>query len=405
MIKVFWPQIEKDWKEMIHSFNKLPLFKPFDEKVLTFFQTFSKFILKDIQFRQYPELISLAFWLRRSNLSRIEREFTLHNKECLLKARGTVLQFAPGNVDTIFIYSWALSLLAGNRSMIRISSKQTEQSQLLIYALVNCFNLPENIEVSKRVVILTYDYDEETTGFLSKNCHVRVIWGGDRTVKAIRSVPLAPIATEIVFPDRFSLSIFKASKILSIKDDEMKNLIHQFYNDSYWFGQMACSSPRLIVWEGNEPCIGEAKERFWIELEDYVSRNYTDFSPAIQVEKFTTSFLLGVEKEVTQLNHHHAFSRVQITSLPKGMRDIHCGGGLFLEWETNDILNLPSILEDKDQTITYFGFEKDELIRLVDGLENRGVDRIVPIGQALNFEDVWDGYRLLTYFTREVIIK
>ncbi|MBH9788303.1 acyl-CoA reductase, partial [Clostridioides difficile] len=59
---------------------------------------------------------------------------------------------------------------------------------------------------------------------------------------------------------------------------------------------------------------------------------------------------------------------------------------------------------DKDQTIAYFGFKREELENLVEAISTRGIDRIVPIGKALDFNGVWDGQSFLTSFTREVVI-
>jgi len=35
----------------------------------------------------------------------------------------------------------------------------------------------------------------------------------------------------------------------------------------------------------------------------------------------------------------------------------------------------------------------------------RGIDRVVPFGQALSFASVWDGYDLLTEFTRLTTLR
>jgi hypothetical protein len=404
-MELFWPKTNKDWKEIIGSLNQVPVLSPFDHPVLSFLQSLSKYIMNDRQNRQNPELIALAYWMRKSNIQLIQNSFFEIKKDCFLRARGTVLQFAPSNVDTIFVYSWVLSLLAGNKSVIRISRKQSDQTRVLINSIIHCLNFPENIEISKRIVILSYDHSENITKYLSENCHVRVIWGGDVTVKTIRSVPLAPLATEIVFPDRFSLSLINASKVLSLQNDEMDKLIHNFYNDSYWYGQMACSSPRIVVWVGNEDCIRESQEKFWSVFQYYISHNYLDFAPSTQVQKLTTSYLLGTEEIVEQIGIKPEFTRIQVTSLTSILREEHCGGGLFLELNINSVNELAQILNDKDQTLSYFGFEKDELISFIERLQNRGIDRIVPVGHALNFEEVWDGYRLLTYFTREIVLK
>lgn len=74
------------------------------------------------------------------------------------------------------------------------------------------------------------------------------------------------------------------------------------------------------------------------------------------------------------------------------------------EYEVENLIDLEQIIIDKDQTIAYFGFEQPELEELIESISTRGIDRIVPIGQALNFDGVWDGQSFLTSFTREVII-
>jgi len=35
----------------------------------------------------------------------------------------------------------------------------------------------------------------------------------------------------------------------------------------------------------------------------------------------------------------------------------------------------------------------------------RGIDRIVPVGQALDFSPLWDGYVLFSELTRRVTVK
>ena len=36
---------------------------------------------------------------------------------------------------------------------------------------------------------------------------------------------------------------------------------------------------------------------------------------------------------------------------------------------------------------------------------NRGIDRVVPIGNALDFNSIWDGYDLVEQFSRKVSIN
>ena len=42
--------------------------------------------------------------------------------------------------------------------------------------------------------------------------------------------------------------------------------------------------------------------------------------------------------------------------------------------------------------------------QIVKRLSTDGIDRVVPIGQALNFDTLWDGYDLIRMLTRTVVI-
>lgn len=62
-------------------------------------------------------------------------------------------------------------------------------------------------------------------------------------------------------------------------------------------------------------------------------------------------------------------------------------------------------VNDKDQTLVYYGYEMEDLYRLAERLNGRGLDRIVPIGRALNFDYIWDGYDMLAEFTRRTQVE
>ena len=80
----------------------------------------------------------------------------------------------------------------------------------------------------------------------------------------------------------------------------------------------------------------------------------------------------------------------------------HPGGGLFLETTIESLEELVPVLGRKDQTLATFGFSDDELRRLVGKLNGRAIDRVVPIGQALQFGRFWDGLDLLLEFCRQI---
>lgn len=389
-MKLFWPK--ESFDVALVNLQATRLNRPFAEEVLAFTQSLSK---RFVRMRHLPEVVALGYWLRKANVKQMQAEFEALNTGKMVRARGLTFHIAPSNVDTIFVYSWMLSLLAGNSNVIRISSK-SEVNEMLQVVLEE---LPHFEAVAKTTMICTYGHEEKVTEVLSLACHTRVIWGGDETIQAIRNVPLAPLANELAFSNRFSLAVLNSDVVRTLDERAMDTLLEHFYNDVFWFDQMACSSPRLVIW------VGKPHEAFWQRFEEKVREKQYELLAATQVLKYTTSLQLAVENYVEAVTSTTYFSRVQLQDVPANVREQHCGGGLFYEYEVDSLARVAQVVIDKDQTIAYFGFEQAALVAFAEQIVTRGIDRIVPIGQALDFNGVWDGQSFLTSFTREIVIK
>ena len=83
----------------------------------------------------------------------------------------------------------------------------------------------------------------------------------------------------------------------------------------------------------------------------------------------------------------------------------HCGGGLLYQFHTPSLDPVAGFVDRRDQTVTYFGYAAESLGELVRIVSARGVDRVVPIGRALEFDRYWDGYDLFLEFSRHVDVK
>lgn len=397
----------QNWQDGVKKLYDKSFLPPFSQVVLDFLHDLSKEILQNKRLREFPELIALGFWLRKGSIVKIQEDFLKYSAHKVIKPRGVALHFAPANVDTIFVYSWVLSLLAGNSNIIRISQKENEALLKLVDIIRNCLQDKKYEQISERLFVCSYEHNEKVTEFLSLHCHTRVIWGGDETVKTIRKIPLAPLANELVFADRFSLVALSSEAVLNAATEEFSRLLHNFYNDAFTFDQMACSSPRLVVWIGEDEVVMKAKEKFWQALEQLVKEKNYEVAPAMNMNRLTTAFYYAAhnyslpQSSVLQTE----IKRIAIMELSDEIRSMHCGAGLFLEYEAESLDQVASLLADKDQTLTYYGFSKDELIQFVSNIQNRAIDRIVPIGEALNFSKVWDGVDLLVSFTREIDIR
>lgn len=390
-MKLFWPN-DKTFDEALTQITQQPMNTPFSQDIIDFTQALSKRFLK---LRHLPEVVALGYWLRRANVIAMQQKFLEEQAGEFVKARGTVFHIAPSNVDTIFVYSWMLSLMAGNRNVLRISTK-TEVNEMLQSILEE---LQQHKMIAKQTLICTYEHVEEATAIISAHCHTRVIWGGDQTIQAVRQVPLSPLANELAFADRFSLAVLNSTFVDQLEEVAFNQLLENFYNDCFWFNQMACSSPRLIVW------IGEKSTRFWQGLEKKIQQKQYELLSATQVTKYTTTLQLATEEYVKQVATTPYFSRVSLDDMPLQARTLHCGNGLFYECECVTLDEVAQLITDKDQTLAYSGFSQQQLIQFVTRIETRGIDRIVPIGQALDFDGVWDGQNFLTSFTRKVVLK
>lgn len=378
-----------------------PPLRPFQNEVAYFVASFSRSILTDSASRQFPQAIAMASFFRASQISKLAKQFV--GKQTAA-ARGTIFHIAPANVDTIFLYSSLLSFLCGNTTIVRISRKYSEQIGYLLRKLNDTLDSSEP-DLRNRFIIITYDYDEAITQKLSLSCNMRVVWGGDATVSAIRSIPLRPTATELCFPNRFSVAAIDAGAIRQIGEEQLREVCRRFASDSMQFSQQACSSPRLIAWIGNEESCQIARAKFWRICDEELKKHTQEISPGMIMDRLVARCIISTDVRHIKTQTQAESTRILLKSTPlENLRDLHCGNGLFFEQFHGDIDAFVSTLSDTEQTLSIYGIDRDDLEKAVSILPSRAIDRIVEIGHALDFDCVWDGVNLLTSFTRIVSI-
>ena len=230
---------------------------PYSDSACNFLNDFSAEILKDNRCKDFPDIISVAFFARKGNIQRLKKSF-LDDKIRL--GKGLAFHIAPSNIPVQFMFSYFFGLLAGNANIVRVPSKNFLQVDLLCDVMNKVLYGIKNI-----TAIVQYNRASEWTKIFSSKCQIRLIWGGDATIENIRKISLPPRATELVFADRYSLAILNESAVANLSDSELKRLAHDFYNDTYLVDQNACSSPQLILWQADNNNIG--REKFWSAVE------------------------------------------------------------------------------------------------------------------------------------------
>ncbi len=378
---------------------------PFDPELLEFCTAFSHMLFQNQDAKRFAELQALAFWMRRSALFRLREEFEkLQTADTCLVPRGLVFHIPPANVDTIFIYSWLVSALVGNRNVLRISHHVSEPTRILC-RLFNDSLGKAGAALRNNTIVVQYGHEEEITRAISALADVRVIWGGDASISSIRSIPVPPHCKELTFADRCSFSLIRASKFLQVNEATRTQLASNFYSDTYWFDQRACSSPRLLIWLGNQEECAQAGELFFAMLQHELQRRGYVSDTSQSVNKLTYLAQSILDRPVIAARRlSNELMVADLGSLQEPRRE-HCGGGFLFQFRIERIEELADHVARRDQTMTCFGFEPSELRGLVRLLNGRGIDRVVPIGNALTFQRFWDGYDLLAELARHVYLE
>ena len=381
----------------LSNVNNTPL-RPFEPMVLDCLGEISSAILKSPVGRQFPDLTAFAFYIRKANLQKLES--ALSPDEIRL-GRGLCFHIAPANIPINFAFTWVFSLLAGNANIVRLPSKDFPQVDALL-SIIRA-HLTRNKELEARNLFVKYPRtDNETTTVYCQMADCRMIWGGDRTIATIKALPSKPRCVDITFADRYSVALINAEAILKADDDQITRLAQDFYNDTYLMDQNACSSPQVILWEGWGA--EKAKERFWDAVYELAAKKYV-LQDAVAVDKYT----LFCEEAVGNANieslprNGNLLYRVELKSLPSDIISHRGKAGFFLEYVLQDRQELFSVVTDKFQTITQFGVDVNSLRQQIVAHNLRGIDRIIPVGHAMDIGVIWDGYDLIRTLSRVVL--
>jgi hypothetical protein len=407
MIEQFYPSAAK--------FEEVGLFlgtvknsdagEAFSENKVEFLDDLSRRLLTNAKTRIYSEVVAFAFWIRKANIKLFVEKIS-QDKNSVHVPRGIAFHITPSNVDIMFLYSWALSLLAGNTNIVRISQTKSELVDLVIEVLLEQAKDSKWDEISSGNKLISYPHDSKINAVLSAAADLRIIWGGDETVKQIRSFPTHPFSKDISFSDKRSYSAINSAEFLKLNEEEQVKLIHSFYNDSYWFDQMACSSPQVVYFIGEGTECSDARKLFWETLNSEIKKNSYTNQLSVRINHLVAWYANAAQSKQERFKFEDGqFPTVIKIDKEKLTSDLtHCGGGFFYEVHLPNLNELKDVNFSNDQTLTYFGFGQDEIKNLIKAKGKFSFCRVVPVGQGLSFDFIWDGYNLLNEFSKIVKI-
>ena len=382
--------------DILSQMAQVPAMPVYSEQVVDFFSKLSIKLLKDKRTKKYPDILSYAFWIRRSSLEQ-EREKHLSWKDRI--GRGVTFHIAPSNVPVNFVVSMTSAMLAGNACVIRISNKEFPQVGIV------CDNIKQLLEdefydLKQYICIVRYEHNDDINQVISEMCDVRIIWGGNNTISQIRKTTLPPRSIEMAFADRYSIAVIDADFYL---EQDLEKVAKDFYTDTYYSDQNACSSPRMVIWLGEKKY--EARKKFWSKLEEIVMNEY-EMKPIQAVDKFDSFCVLAANMEGVKLvGENNIVQRVEVPQLTPKIMEYKNGGGYFFEYEANELEEIVPMLSKSCQTIAYLGIEKERIQNIVRINGVRGVDRIMPVGKTMELQFIWDGYDMIETMSRVIKLE
>lgn len=367
----------------------------FDGGVCDFIAELSTELMKSPLSRAMPDLAALAFWGRSASLRKMQLDFGDASHRL---GRGLCFHITPSNIPINFAFSYLFALLAGNASIVRLPGKTFPQTGALCEVMARILrNYPE---IEKRTAFVRYPRDSEITAAFCARADARMIWGGDATIAMIRALPAMPRCVDVAFADRYSLALLDARAVHEAGEAQLRRLAEDFYNDTFLMDQNACSSPQVILWQHDDAA---GRERFWEAVYSCASARYT-LQDAVAVDKYTALCCEAVDtgnlRGVRRMGN--LIYRVELAALNATLSSCRGRGGYFHEYALGSWKELFAAVTERVQTITCFGIDTTKLRHAVIAEGLRGLDRIVPVGKAMDIGVFWDGHDLIRELSRVI---
>ena len=375
---------------------------PYDKEVLDFLVDLSEDLNLTKDIKNYPDIKTFAFFCRNKNLIKLKKNFLLSSRDIRL-GLGLIFHITPSNIPTNFAYSLIFGLLTGNSNIVKVPSRDFKQIDIISKS-INKILSKKYKKVKEMIKIVKYKNNESFTKKISSICDARLIWGGDQSIENIRKYNLHASAIDLTFADRYSLCIIDTKKFLQAKYDNLTRIVERFYNDTYVADQNACSSPHMVLWLGKKS--HKAKSKFWEELSKLVEKKY-NLTHDAAIEKYTELCKKIInDKNVKSFRTYTNNVYTVVLKNLNGSLDTYRGKwGFFYEYDIKKLEQIKKYINKKFQTLTYFGVEKVDLKDFIIKNKLQGIDRIVPVGQALDIGFYWDGHDINNILTRVVDIR
>lgn len=371
----------------------------FSDARIAFLSELSRRLLVAPNVKALPDVVTFAYWCRLANLRRIRESYGMDER--LRMGLGLTFHICPSNVPVNFAFSMAFGLLSGNSCVLRLPSRSSVTVDLLVDTIGSLLVESNNLDVRHNLMLVNFDRDDEVVRFWMSLADGRIVWGGDETVRRMRLLPSKPRSREVAFSDRYSLCVLNPQSIIQMPEPTFRRFCKDMFNDIYLMDQSACSSPQLVAWIGEPDNVRCAQLRLWPAVEDIAEQQYR-LQAVHVIDKFVQACRSALANHHVQKieRHKNLLYRLRLDSLDSQQEECRGFFGTIHEVVLHDLNDLASIVSERYQTLTLQGIDAAALRRWIITNRLRGIDRVVPVGRALDMNIVWDGYDMISSLSR-----
>ena len=202
--------------------------KPLSDLSIDFLEEFSNELKKSKIVYEYPDLVYLIFWCRRTKINKLKSDINISENRL---GRGLMFHICPSNIPTNFIYSFFFGLISGNSNIIKMPTKASVQKRIILKVIEVLFKKKKFADIRKSNFFIEYDYTNESdlTNKISAITDGRVVWGSDETINQIKKIWSPERSIDVMFSDRYSFSVINLDKLKKLDKNNLKMLVNKFY--------------------------------------------------------------------------------------------------------------------------------------------------------------------------------
>jgi Acyl-CoA reductase (LuxC) len=378
-------------------------------EVLSVFEAWSA-ALGEGTLNDIPGLPFLRVWLRRGTLEPIlERELGkdaignqwLKNGSARLGCFpvGVVGHWPAGNIEIQPVLSMTCALLGGNASIVRAPAGLVDQTRRLLEKLAA---VDHEGQIVSHIFMATFEHSRtDLHQAMARAVDGAMIWGGEESVLAVRSLPFPHWARLAVFGPRISAAAMDSRTWANPESRE--TWCRRIARDVWQFDQQACSSPQVLFLEKHpdrtaSEFVNSLKLAFELENQAHPRRHiHPSLTSAICQAR--ASWLLPDPRHSARFPKAPDWTLLlgEGPDIPKPVQ-----GKTLAVLEVEDLAQPISKFDGNVQALGLAVTDPDREKELSTLAATRGVDRIVKPGRMHVFGSPWDGADLVRPMVRIV---